>query len=76
MLKSRKTDLADCDSMVERSESFNAARVVGEPQAATGLNECTSEGSGWRRMPKPRKAWLLPCNKPPKRCIPILFVLK
>ncbi len=28
-------------------------------QAATGLNEVTSEGSGWRRMPEPRKAWLL-----------------
>ena len=39
--------------------SFNAARIVGEPQAATGLNECTSEESGWRRKPKPRKAWLL-----------------
>ena len=55
MLKSRKTDREGCDSMVERSESFNAARIVGEPQAATGLNEFTSEGSGWRRMPKPRK---------------------
>ena len=42
-----------------RMSSFNAARIVGEPQAATGLNECTSEGSGWRRKSKPRKAWLL-----------------
>ena len=35
MLKSRKTDLADCDSMVERSESFNAARIVGAGNASS-----------------------------------------
>ena len=38
---------------------YIAARIVGEPQAATGLNEFTSEGSGWRRKPEPRKACFL-----------------
>ena len=63
-----------CLSVIEKDDErlyigqmtrFNAARIVGELQAATGLNECTSEGSGWRRMPEPRKAWLLRSNKPP-----------
>ena len=35
--------------------SVIAAGIVGNRRVATGLNEFTSEGSGCRRMPTPRK---------------------
>ena len=41
--------------LVGKMSNFIAARIGGEVQAATGLNEFTSEGSGWKRMPKSRK---------------------